>query len=123
MNIFFLDDDKTRIEVFSALCPDAIIAETAPEAISTIENKSWDICFLDHDLGGEQFVESGREDTGAGVARWIVENKPKIDLIIVHSYNPDGAENMRSLLSQAGYNVKKIPFSDLMKRISTIINS
>jgi len=123
MNIFFLDDDKTRIEVFSALCPDAVIAETAPDAISTIEGKDWDIVFLDHDLGGEQFVDTAREDTGAEVTRWIVKNKPKIDLIIVHSYNPDGAENMRSLLSQADYNVKKVPFSQLIKRISTIINS
>jgi len=123
MNIFFLDDDKTRIEVFSALCSDAVIVETSLEAISAIGSKSWDIVFLDHDLGGEQFIDSGRKDTGAEVARWIVKNKPKIDLIVVHSYNPDGAENMRSLLSQAGYNVKKIPFSNLMKHISTIIHS
>lgn len=43
--------------------------------------------------------------------RWIVLNKPSIDLIIIHSLNPAGGLNMESSLKASGYEAMRIPFT------------
>jgi hypothetical protein len=42
---------------------------------------------LDHDLGGEIYVDTNYSNTGSEVVRWIEKNKPDIKEIVVHSYN------------------------------------
>lgn len=117
MNILFLDDDASRTAAFLDRIPDAVAVQTAEQVIAELPTRSWDVVCLDHDLGGEFFVDSGREDTGAGVARWIAENKPSIGRIIIHSHNPDGAKNMEATLARVGYNVVCIPFATLINQI------
>jgi hypothetical protein len=115
--MLFLDDDESRISLFFGLVPTVTIVRTAEEAIAALNN-SWDVVSLDHDLGGEQYVSSERDDTGMGVVRWIAKNKPAVGRFIVHSHNHIGAENMESLLRTTGYNVKQIPFSNLIKQFN-----
>jgi hypothetical protein len=117
MNILFLDDDENRIREFQPRFPGAIITRTAKETIAKLPVMDWDVVLLDHDLGGEQFVDSGKEDTGAGVARWVAENRPSVGRFIVHSHNPGGAKNMEGLLQQAGYSVECIPFATLIDQL------
>ena len=116
--ILFLDDDHNRINKFRASVPWANIVETAQDMISLLkkctENKEHiEMLFLDHDLGGEQFVNSDRPDTGMEVVRWIAINKPKIDQIVVHSCNPPAAYRMEDELKDLGYDVLRIPFPSL----------
>jgi hypothetical protein len=73
--------------------------------------------FLDHDLGGEEHVDSNREDCGMEVVRWMSKNKVDVGEVIIHSHNVIAAEKMRLSLEEAGYNVRAIPFRQLITRI------
>ncbi len=104
MNILFLDDNPTRTKHFRSCVPSARTTETAQECIEAFaREEDWDIVFLDHDLGGEVFVESEREETGMGVVRWMADNQPKVKRVVVHSMNPIAAREMVAKLSDAGY--------------------
>ena len=64
-NILFLDDCRFRTSRFRSNIPSATLTSTAKECINELKNDSWDIVFLDHDLGGEIYVNSDREDCGS----------------------------------------------------------
>ena len=121
MKILFLDDNKHRHRAVTGhMTFDAVF--TASECIYKLEKNKYDFVFLDHDLNDQEMVNSfTEEETGYTVAKWISENKPEIGLIIVHSLNPAGSENMASLLKASGYFVTKIPFLSLVSSISEIL--
>lgn len=111
INKLILEDNDRRINQFLYYHPDAVVCKTAEEAISKLQlEEEWHIVWLDHDLGGETFVDSGREDCGMEVVRWIEREQPTIHNIIVHSWNPDAARAMQRALKKAGYHVVYIPF-------------
>lgn len=119
MNILFLDDDDNRWLIFKGHFGNSNInlvrASTAKECISHLQSNDykWDFIFLDHDLGGQVYVDTWNDNTGSEVARWIVENYSESEAtVIVHSFNPDGAVNMTKLLSQSGFfpSVIRAPF-------------
>lgn len=103
MNILFLDDDPNRQRVFQAYFPDADIVSTTNECIANLADCPWDIVCLDHDLGGETFIDSDQPNTGMEVVRWIEANSPKVGTFFVHSYNAPAATEMISRLSGIGY--------------------
>lgn len=112
--IFFLDDDPKRTHTFRSSVPQADCVETAQGMIALLaKHGKATMVFLDHDLGGEVYVDSGREDCGMEVVRWVCQNKPEVKQFIVHSYNPDGARRMVEDLTAAGYEVVRIPFMNL----------
>ncbi len=114
LNILFLDDDAQRTQLFVAGVPHAVTVETAADCIDKLTNHEWDIVCLDHDLGGEVYVDSSREDCGMEVVRWIVENKPKVKLFIVYSYNGSVVQEMVARLVAVDYDAVYIPFSSKM---------
>jgi CheY-like chemotaxis protein len=100
LKILILDDDKGRLADFrnnlSGHTVDCV--ETVSETIEWLNKKTYDVVFLDHDLGGKQLVPSG-PGTGFEVAEWLRDHpdrKPKT--IIIHTLNTGnphhGAENM-----------------------------
>ena len=111
-NVLFLDDNPVRISRFRSAVPYATIVETAKECIDQIKNEQWDWIFLDHDLGGEEFVDSSRADTGMEVVRYLVDNKQERQSpqIVVHSLNTEAREQMCLDLVLAGYEAIPIPF-------------
>ena len=109
MNILFLDDDGFRCGQFSALNPSAKIARSSEECIKLLPTQDWNFVFLDHDLG---YTREG-EDTGMKVAQWIAANNPKIEIIILHSFNSVGVRSMVACLKN--YNVQVIPFNSKMR--------
>ena len=122
MNIFILEDDLTRIDAFITLADvhNLTIRTSVAEA-----RKAWkppyDIVCLDHDLGGETFVSSELENTGAGFVRDLVQS-PKVHEMakayIVHSWNPDGAKLMVNLLVNAKCQAMRHEFGfDLIKKL------
>jgi len=124
INIFILDDDvmrhrtliKRALEIANVDKNEAniVTATTSDEAVKKLqEQDSWDILMLDHDLGGEIFVESTKENTGYQVAKFIKEKDIKFEKCILHSMNPVGIKNMAEELAGLG-RVNKIPFFLMM---------
>ena len=111
MKVLFLDDNKERTKEFSKNVPHAITVSTAEECVDKLKKDKFDVCSLDHDLGGEEFVDSGREDCGMEVVRWIMQNEPVIELIVVHSWNIPAAKRMTENLRDSGYSVSTSPFT------------
>ena len=113
--VLFLDDDLVRAETFLGLHPEAVWVQTASECIARLE-EAWDEVHLDHDLGGEQFVDSERDDCGMAVVRWIVES-PRAHLrktqFIIHSHNLNAATMMGFQMSMSGHKVEIRPFGTL----------
>ena len=120
--ILFLDDSKEHIKSFKRKVPSATTVMTAQDCINklSIPDSEWDIVFLDHDLGGEVYVDSNREDCGMEVVRWIIENEPFIRQIIIHSLNTPAALEMRDKLRQARYQTICIPFTDLIHKVKEL---
>ena len=118
MNILILEDNEERHKVFRRNMDisgvNVVIFEHVNDCIKALNDKEWDMLFLDHDLGGEVFVESdGKVQTGWHVAKWLNENPDRQPpRIFLHSLNPDGRKNMQALLPKA----TSLPFAwDLVK--------
>ena len=113
--IFFLDDSVDRTRVFKREVIWAKCATTAQEMIDLLVAATDPILmvFLDHDLGGEVYVDSSREDCGMEVVRWIERNQPKVGQFVVHSYNIPAAKEMEQRLRAIGYDVVRILFGQL----------
>ncbi len=126
MNVIFLDDDENRHRLMKSNMPFVKQVYTADEAIAALKGDGYiDFLFLDHDLGGEIYVDSKTHNTGATVAKWMAENKtPKdIGFIIVHSYNPAGAKTMMHILKETFRSIAYQPFaSDMFKETVAAIN-
>jgi hypothetical protein len=108
----FLDDDPERAKAFLEANPDAVWVQTAADCVAKLA-ESWDEVHLDHDLGGEVFVDHEREDCGMAVVRWLCD-QPRTHLqatqFIVHTHNPDAACMMHLHLEVMGYDVRVRPF-------------
>jgi hypothetical protein len=76
--------------------------------------------FLDHDLGGTIYQPWYEENSGSAVVRWILDNKPILGKIIVHSLNEPARKAMCQDLSNADYVVKSIPFISFERLINEI---
>ena len=110
--ILFLDDDPDRARAFLGRHPEAVWVQTAGECIARLA-ESWDQVHLDHDLGGEVFVDSSRDDCGMEVVRWLCsqpQEPPPCTWFFVHSHNADAADLMVRSLRQHGYQAVYRPF-------------
>ena len=116
--ILFLDDDPKRTAQFLEHYPAAICVATSPDCIAQLASE-WDEIRLDHDLGGEIYVDSQRVDCGMEVVRHLCEHRPKHlqqTHFIIHSYNDSAALLMCSKLKEYGYSAVYIPFGyDLLR--------
>jgi NAD+-processing family protein with receiver domain len=112
--VLFLDDDPERAEVFLNENPVAVWVKTAAECIARLEER-WDEVHLDHDLGGEQFVDVARDDCGMAVVRWIgFEPRPHLRRaeFFVHSHNGVAAMVMLLQLKGLGLRASARPFGE-----------
>ena len=110
--ILFLDDDAARAATFLERVPEAVWVETVSACLEKLA-ESWDEVHLDHDLGGEIFVEVARDDCGMEVVRRLcLEPYPhlKSAKFVVHSHNHLAATVMVLNLSAAGYAAVLRPF-------------
>lgn len=123
MIVIFLDDDERRQARMKSILPCIIQVFTADETIEAIKAESRiDYLFLDHDLGGEVYVNSNVHNTGMTVAKWLADNQWDIGTIIIHTYNYAGGAYMYEVLKDK-YAVVILPFitkdfDDFLKGIS-----
>lgn len=124
MNILFLDDNDLRIQAtenkFCEVQPSDSISSltcvtTAEDTINKLQDGTkWDFISLDHDLGGNTFMDSNREDTGMEVVRWITRNmkaKEYDGVIRVHSWNVPAGKRMTETLKMYGFKCYYEPFN------------
>ena len=110
--VLFLDDDAERATAFLATCPHAVWVQTAADCMTRLE-EPWDEVHLDHDLGGEQFVDINRDDCGMEVVRWIcLTPRPhlKSTKFLIHSHNPIAATVMGVQMMVSGFKCDVRPF-------------
>lgn len=105
-NVLILEDDLDRVssfkECFNSNKSDNVFnvtfVDNADECIELLKNNTYSLVFLDHDLGGEIFVDTDYDNTGSAVARYWSENnhpsKHTRALVVIHSYNPTGCKYM-----------------------------
>ena len=117
MKIFILEDDPMRIRLFRDVCIglDATFAESYAEAVKKFDGP-YDILCLDHDLGGEWMARSDGPNTGYNFCKWLPESSENARAY-VHSYNPDGAENMMKVLAEKRYTAIRLPFGPTILRV------
>ncbi|MFH1415658.1 MAG: cyclic-phosphate processing receiver domain-containing protein [Elusimicrobiota bacterium] len=116
MRILFLDDRESRHRIFIEINPNHEIepAYTVEKAVNLLECcPSFDVVCLDHDLGGGIYLPSD-EKSGFAVAQHIVsmDRKKQPAIVLVHSWNEEGALNMLKLLREADIQAFYEPFSD-----------
>ena len=102
--VLILEDDDLRIKHFmrNLVGCHIMVVKEAIHAINYLNNETWDLLLLDHDLGGEQMVDYSNKNTGSEVARWLSENpEKKPPAILLHSFNPVGRLNMKKLLPES----------------------
>lgn len=92
-----------------------IWVQTAEEAIGVLKDYMPALrrIYLDHDLGGRQFVHSSREDCGMEVVRFLEkQDAKKLEgcEIVVHTWNTPAGLRMEQRLRHAGYKVNYKPF-------------
>ena len=109
MKIFILEDDPERIRWLR----ETLIDHETTFIISCIGvdnfQPPYDLILLDHDLGGRQLKE--HEDCGLTFVNLVKDRINPEAVIIIHSFNPDGAQRMQQALFDAGIkNVDRCPF-------------
>jgi DNA-binding LytR/AlgR family response regulator len=132
MKILLLEDDKNRISQFyervkefnerNHVKSELIHVETAKDCIEKLENDTFNLILLDHDLGGEVYVSIDNTNTGSEVARWINKNPEKIHgaFVITHTFNPAGANNIKDLLPECIY-IPAIWMKDKFHKIIQVV--
>lgn len=124
--IFVLEDNEDRITWFRgklASIQEVVYSKKAGEAIGLLTATKFDLIFLDHDLDNEVFVDSRMEldsgdwNTGYQVAKKLIDTVNKDTVIIVHSMNPDGANNIARVRPE---NTIKMPFFALKDSLEVV---
>jgi hypothetical protein len=108
----FLDDDPARAEAFLSQNPQAVWVETVADCIVRLA-ETWDEVHLDHDLGGQTFVDTNDSDCGMEVIRWIC-TEPRAHLretaFVVHTHNSVAGLLMVLQMRSSGYKAEFRPF-------------
>jgi len=117
--ILFLDDNPNRAAIAyqrwsEEKRPYTIWCRTAEEAISVLRDYALTEAHLGHDLEGETYVDTRREDCGMEVVRWL-EAQETLDkfndcVFICHSWNLSAGNRMAERLCSLGLKAEHIPF-------------
>jgi len=125
MIVFIAEDSHSRARFFKDWCPPTVrpvIASDAATAIKMLREDGrtgdYGAIMLDFDLhqqnrGGLPVTQL---KTGREVAQQILQSVERHVPIFVHSMNPAGHEEMRKMLTNAGFTVTCKPFADLSSK-------
>jgi hypothetical protein len=110
--VLFLDDDPVRAESFLSENPQAIWVQTVEECLARL-GETWDEVHLDHDLGGEVFVDMNKTDCGMEVIRWLCKERRdhlNSTRFFVHTHNSVAGLLMVLQMQSTGYHAEFRPF-------------
>lgn len=99
--VFVLEDSPERIAWFRQRIPQAIVASNAEQALALLDEETFDVCFLDHDLNfSDVAFADARPGSGKRVAHYLAQQRfPGI--VVIHSVNEAGARAMKNHLPQS----------------------
>ena len=119
MRILVVEDDARRAAWFvhEFAEHDLVLVNTAREAIAILKFCQFEFLFLDHDLGNRTFVKTGDENCGQRVADFLAGEMDPPPNVVIHSWNPEGAETMLETLRRAKLPVRQVPFGSFGKSI------
>lgn len=109
--ILFLDDRTKRIESARKkfIKHDLTVVSNVLECLRQLSERDFDAFYLDHDLGGRDFVDPDDKDSGMEIVRYIEKtgwpDKRKKPLICIHSSNVFAADLMELRLLKLGFGV------------------
>lgn len=111
VKILFLDDRSKRIH--SALDKfkvyDLTIVTNVTECLRFLSNEEWDIVYLDHDLGGHEFMDTNSHECGMEILRYIDRTGWPVDKkkprFVIHSSNSFAAMAMEEYLKEMDFSV------------------
>jgi len=112
MRVLVLEDNEARIRKFQQELVGSVVdfARDAEQAFGLLAANAYDLIFLDHDLGGEEMVDSGGANTGYQVASRLARDGRNAEArVVLHSCNPAGAGMMALALPRA----VRAPFTSL----------
>jgi hypothetical protein len=92
--------------------PQTVWVTTVAECLSRL-HETWDEVHLDHDLGGQTYVDSRAEDCGMEVIRWLCkEPRPHLEAtrFFVHTHNAAAGLLMVLQMRSCGYDGEFRPF-------------
>lgn len=108
MKILVLEDNIERIKQFRDSFKNltdveqVVYCDNAQNCIELLKKEKYSLIFLDHDLGGDAFVDIQNKNTGSEVARWIEQNPLEVgQQVVIHSSNPIGAQYMKNLIKNS----------------------
>ena len=114
--VLVVEDDERRRSWFErqfAQC-ERDVTDQVGVAIQWLDQRDYDLIFLDHDLAEEHYFEVMADDglTGYVVAAWLAENPDRQAQaeIIIHSLNYQGSDRMLEVLHNAGRKAEHVPF-------------
>jgi hypothetical protein len=113
MKIFFLDDSKERHERFrlNRLHAEITFAWTYEEACKVLSRDSFDVVYLSHNLTSSKVNK--KDKNGVDLAEFLsmlpLERRP--EFVVIHSFNKNGRQRMKTILSGAGIRCRISPFS------------
>jgi len=106
MKILILEDNLERIDKIEQLYKnqELFIFDNVIDAFNTCKKLDFNVMLLDHDFGGQIWVDSNKENTGYQFLKMLIEKQLQKDaLYYIHSTNPIGANKMLNLLLDNGY--------------------
>lgn len=111
MRIFILEDNEYRMIKFRRELVGHQIDHTdnVKDGMVLVKENKYDLIFLDHDLGGEEMVDSYEKNTGYQLAKFIDSvfadgrdfTPNRKTPCVIHSCNPAGSANIKQALSHA----------------------
>jgi len=118
IHTFVLEDDPNRIEWFQKQFGESMVhTDDVLEAIEILKNSTFDLIFLDHDLGGGAYMR-GENGDGIDLVEWMAKEESHVDVpIIIHSLNKPGADNMMAALKDTHSRVARVDFVTLRYRL------
>jgi CheY-like chemotaxis protein len=117
MKVFILEDDARRMKTLRRKLHTHTIyhADNVAEAKKLLEEtEGIEVLLLDHDLGGQVYVDSHQENTGYQLAKYIRDSERQYLQIIIHSLNVVGARKMYNELEKSTPNLRMIPYPSLV---------
>jgi len=109
MKVLILDDQEVRHQSFAKIFSGCELTHsyTYAEAVTALQAEVYDWVCLDHDIHDGSW-------TGYHVAMFItqLDQASRPHTVLVHSWNPEGADRMTAALLAAGIQVFRRPFSD-----------
>jgi CheY-like chemotaxis protein len=122
LRLLLIEDNQERIRLIESWLPSdvrLIVASSAGRAIGllkTIQRNAespYAGILLDHDLQEQIVTENDQFLSGTNVLQFIIRNVPPDVPIMVHSMNFRRAIDLMQKLHRAGFEVTRIPFSEL----------